>query len=322
MTLLVTRRSALVSGLAVIAAPARAQAWPTRPVRLIVGAGPGGTTDIVARLFAPALAEALGQPVSVENRANTVLGSSAIAGTRPDGGTMILLNNGHAVAAALMRRLPYDAVADFAPVAVVAVGPTVILTAPGGRHATLPALLDAARARPESLNLATVGTGTTQYFVAVALEAAAGVRFTQVQYRTTPAALIALRNGEVDAVVETASAVLGQLRDGEARAVAVGGAERSEILPNVPTVAESGLRGFDLSTWYMLAFATGTPAPILDRARDAAAAALVRADTRRRFLDLGLVPGEGGVAEAGDLLRDSVARMAAIRRDANIPQTE
>ena len=318
------RRAALAAPLVVLAGSAHAQAWPTGPVRFLVGAGPGGTTDIVARVLAPAIAEGLGQPVPVENRggAGSTLAAQAIVTGRPDGGQMILLNNGHAVSAAMLRRPVFDAVADFAPVAVVAIGPLILLTSPTGPYPDLPAFLTAARARPEALNVATVGVGSTQHFTLAALESAAGARVTHVPYRTTPAALVALRNQEVDAVMETASAVLGEVRAGAARAVAVGGATRSELFPDVPTVAESGLPGFDLSTWYMIAFAGPTPPAIVERTRAATVAALARPDVRDRFLGLGLVTGTGGPDEARETLRAGVARMAQIRRDANIPQGE
>jgi tripartite-type tricarboxylate transporter receptor subunit TctC len=291
-------------------------------VRFLQGFAPGGTTDILARLLAPELAAALGQPVVVENRpgAGGTLAAEALARARPDGTTLMLLNNGFASSAALFRRLPYDPEADVRAVSVIATMPLVLLASPTGPYATLAAVLAAARARPEALTLATVGVGSTQHFVAEALSAEAGVRFTHIPYRGTPAALLALRAGEVDLLMETAAAVLGQLRAGEARALAVTTAARADILPTVPSLAEQGLPGFDMATWYALGVPAGTPAPIIARLEAVATRALAGEALRRQLEGLGLTPIGGDAAAAADLLRTEIARARATQARANIPQ--
>jgi tripartite-type tricarboxylate transporter receptor subunit TctC len=305
--------------------PALAQpaTWaPDRPIRFLQGFGPGGTTDILARLLAPDLAAALGQPVVVENRpgAGGTLAAEALARARPDGGTMMLLNNGLAAAAAIFRRLPYDPEADIAPATVVATMALVLLAAPGSGFNDLAGLLQAARARPGVLNIATVGVGSTQHFAAEALFAQAGVRMTHVPYRGTPAALVALRNGEVQAVMETTAAVLGQIRDGEARALAVTTARRFPGLPEVATVAEQGLAGFDLATWYAIGFPAGTPQPVLDRLHAETARALAGVALRGRLEALGLVPAGLPPEAARRLIHDEIARARALQASAGIPQ--
>ncbi|MFT8245043.1 tripartite tricarboxylate transporter substrate-binding protein [Roseomonas sp. BN140053] len=249
-----------------------------------------------------------------------MVAAEALAHARPDGQTALLLNNSHAASAAIFRRLPYDPVSDFAPATVVANGPLVVLTAPNGPLTDLAALIAAARARPEALNVATVGVGSTQHFVSAALEAAAGIKLTHVPYGSTPAALVALRGGEVQVVVETAGAVLGQLRANEARAVAVSSVARSEILPDVPSVAEAGLPGFDVSTWYMLAFPAGTPEPVLAQMQAEMARALAGPELRRQIVGLGLVPVAGTPDAARTLLGQQVARARELRAAAGIPQ--
>lgn len=322
------RRMALAALLAAPALrhapPAAAQpAWvPDRPIRFFQGFAPGGTTDILARLLAPLLAESLGQPVVVENRvgAGGTLAAEALAKARPDGHIMMLLNNGFAAAAALFERLPYDPLADVAPATVVATMPLVLLVAANAPYATLAELLAAARARPDALNVATVGVGSTQHFVAEALWAEAGVRLTHIPYRGTPAALIALRNGEVQVVVETVGAVLGHIRGGEARALALSTATRFSGLPDTPTVAASGIGNFNLATWYAIGLPAATPEAVLARIQSETRRALADAALAARLGELGLSPVGSSVAEARALIPREIARAREIAARVNIPR--
>ena len=300
------RRLARRAALGLLALPAlhRAAAaqpaWPDRPIRFIQGFGAGGTTDIVARLIAPSLAAALGQPgetarfpVVVENRpgAGGTMAAETLARAR-DGHTIMLINNGYAVSAALYRRLPYDPLADVEPVAMVASVGLVLLAGTGeGAPRDMAELSRRAKAAPDRVHVATVGVGSTQHFVTEAIQAAAGIRFTHVPYRGTPAALVALRNGEVELVVEPASSVLGQIRGGEARALAITSRERSPLLPEVPTVSELlGDPGFDIQTWYAIAVPAGTPPAVVARLSETTAAVLADPALRARLGELGLAP--------------------------------
>jgi tripartite-type tricarboxylate transporter receptor subunit TctC len=294
-----TRRTALGAAL-LLPSVARAQprpVWPDRPVRLLQGFAAGGGTDILARLVAPQLAAAFGQPVVVESRpgAGGTLAAEALA-RATDGHTLMMLNNGFAVSAALYRRLPYDPRADIAPIAMVASTGLVLLAATGGdAPRDLADLIARARARPEALNLATVGVGSTQHFVAEAVQAAGGFRLTHVPYRGTPAALVALRNGEVQVVAEVAAAVLGQIRDGEVRALAITSPRRSALLPDVPTVAELlNLPDFDIETWYALGAPASVPAFVAERIAEAARGLAGNAEYRTRLAALGLTPRDAG----------------------------
>ncbi|NKC29325.1 Bug family tripartite tricarboxylate transporter substrate binding protein [Falsiroseomonas selenitidurans] len=303
-----TRRAALaLPGLLLLPRGAGAQAaWPDRPVRFIQGFGAGGTTDIVARLLAPHMSAAWGQPVVVENRpgAGGTLAANTLARAN-DGHTLMLLNNGFAVSAALYRSLPYDPRADIMPVAMVASTGLVILAGPNGPK-DLAALIAQAKAQPDAINFATVGVGSTQHFVAEAVQSAGGFRMTHVPYRGTPAAIIALRNGEVQVVAETASAVLGQIRGGEVRALAITSGTRSPLLPEVPTVAEAlgqaggqagGQPGFDIVTWYAIGAPAGTPAPVVARITAAAQQMHGNAELQTRLAALGLTPRAPGTPE-------------------------
>ncbi|MFC0384812.1 Bug family tripartite tricarboxylate transporter substrate binding protein [Muricoccus vinaceus] len=268
-------------------------AWPDHPIRFIQGFGAGGTTDIVARMIAPPLAASLGQAVVVENRpgAGGTMAAETLARAR-DNHTLMLINNGYAVSAALYRRLPYDPLADVEPVAMVASVGLVLLAGTGPEAPRdMADLLRRTRAAPDRLHVATVGVGSTQHFVAEAIQSAAGIRLTHVPYRGTPAALVALRNGEVELVVEPASSVLGQIKGGAARALAITSRERSPLLPEVPTVAELlGDPGFDIQTWYAIAVPAGTPPATVARLSEATAAMLADPALRARLGELGLAP--------------------------------
>ncbi|MBR0658253.1 tripartite tricarboxylate transporter substrate-binding protein [Neoroseomonas oryzicola] len=319
-------RRAVLAAASLAALPARAQApWaPDGPVRLIQGFAPGGTTDIVARLLAPSLAAALGQPVVVENRpgAGGTLAAEALARARPDGRTMMMLNNAFAVTAATFRRLPYDPLAEVVPVSQVATMPLVFLTPPTGPLTSVAALVEAAKARPGALNLGTVGVGSTQHFVAEAFQAMAGVKLTHVPYRGTPAAVLALRQGEVQLVVETVAAVLGQIRAGEARAIALSTAQRFPGLPEVPTMREAGLAEFDLATWFTLAFPAGIPPAAVARVQAETARALADPDLAARMREMGLTPVGSDAATASSVIRRDIQRWRDLVVAAGIPQQE
>ncbi len=312
----ISRRHALSLGGAVLPAVAAAQPrpiWPDRPLRFLQGFAAGGTTDILARLIAPHMASGLGQPVIVENRpgAGGTLAAEALA-RATDGHTLMLLNNGFAVSAALYRRLPYDPRTDIEPVAMVASIGLVLLAGPNGPR-DLPDLVRQAEARPEAINIATVGVGSTQHFVAEAVQAAAAFRLTHVPYRGTPAAVIALRNGEVQVVAETASAVLGQLRSGEVRALAITSSRRSPLLPEVPTVAEALGTAFDVETWYAIGAPARMPGFVTERIVEVARAMHASAELRARLADLGLTPRDPGTpAETRAAVHAEISRWAEV----------
>ncbi|MBU8540355.1 tripartite tricarboxylate transporter substrate binding protein [Falsiroseomonas tokyonensis] len=321
MTSKIGRRGALALPALLLPLAARAQAaWPDRPVRFIQGFGAGGTTDIVARLLAPSMSAAWGQPVVVENRpgAGGTLAANTLARAN-DGHTLMLLNNGFAVSAALYRTLPYDPRADIEPVAMVASTGLVILAGPNGPK-DMAELVAQAKARPDAINFATVGVGSTQHFVAEAVQGAGGFRMTHVPYRGTPAAIVALRNGEVQVVAETASAVLGQIRGGEVRALAITSGQRSPLLPEVPTVAESlGQPGFDIVTWYAIGVPAGTPPAVVQRITAMAQAMHGNAELQARLGALGLTPRAPGTpAETRAAVHAEMARWAEVVERTNM----
>lgn len=321
-------------GLAALPTGARAQAaaFPQRPLTLVVPFAPGGIADLTARAVAQGLAAELGQAVVVDNRpgAGSIHASQAVAQAAPDGHSLLLLSNGHAVAPALFRQLPYDAQRDFAPLCLLARFDLALFVPAASPHRSLGALLDQARRAPGRLTLGTVAAGSTQHLAAHWLLQRAGVDALVVPYKATPALLGALRGGEVDAAVEILGPWLGQLApagagDGGAtgglRALAVAAAQRHPYLPAVPTVAEAGgarLAGYDVSSWNALAAPARTPAAVLARLNQAANAALARPDLQRQLRTLGVRLAGGSAEDLRRHLAAETARWAAVARAAKI----
>ena len=306
--------------LAALALPAAAQEWPQRPVRMLVGFGAGGGTDILARIVAPAMGAALGQPVVVENRpgAGGTIAANQTAKAEPDGYTSFMLNNGHAVSAVMISPLPYDPVADFQAVSMVATMPLVILAGPRAGFGNLQGLMDVARHNPGKLNLASVGIGSTQHFAAELLFHTAGVKLVHVPYKGTPNAVAATVSNETQVLMETVGSVIGQIRGQAVQALAVTSNARFPGLPQVPTVAEAGLAGYAVTTWYALVFPAKTSAAIVERTRAALHAALMREDVRQQMLNVAFLPSESTPAELGAHLKSEIARWGAVRTKAGI----
>lgn len=306
--------------LAACAVQASAQEWPQRPVRMVVGFGAGGGTDILARIVAPAMGEALGQAVVVENRpgAGGSIAAHAVARAAPDGHTAFLLNNGHAVSAVMLPSLPYDAVADFQPVSMVATMPLVVLAGPRAGFGSLQGLVEVARHNPGKLNLASVGIGSTQHFAAELLFETAGIRLVHVPYKGTPNAIAATVSNETQVLVEVAATVLGQVRAGALNALAVTSGARFPGLPGVPTVAETGLPGYDVSTWYALVFPAKTPPAIVEKTRAALARSLGRNDVREQMDKAAFLPALSTPAELAAHMKSEIARWGAVRAKAGI----
>ena len=303
-----------------VAAPA--QEWPARPVRMVVGFGAGGGTDILARIIAAPLGEWLGQPVVVENRpgAGGTIAAHQVAMAPSDGHTSFLLNNGHAVGAVMYKSLPYDAAADFQPVTMVATMPLVVVAGPKAPYPDLRALIVAGKQSPGRLNFASVGVGSTQQFAGELLLQLAGANLVHVPYKGTPNAIAAIQSGEAHLLVEVAASVLGQVRGGALKALAVTSAQRFSAAPEIPTVAEAGIAGYDVTTWYALAFPAKTAPAIVARVNGSVQSALRRDEVRRQFANAAFVPETSTPEALGAHLRAEIARWSAVREKAGIAQ--
>ena len=304
----------------VLAGQATAQDWPQRPLRMLVGFGAGGGTDILARIVAPAMGTALGQPVVIENRpgAGGSIAANQVAKSAPDGYTAFMLNNGHAVSAVMINPLPYDPVADFEPVSMVATMPLFILAGPRAGFGSLQGLIEVARLNPGRLNLASVGIGSTQHFAAELFFETAGIKLVHVPYKGTPNAIAATTSNETQLLVEVAAPVIGQIRGGALNALAVTSGTRFPGLPDVPTAAEAGLAGYDVTTWYALVFPAKTPAAIVERTRAALRTALARGDVRKLMLNAAFLANESTPGELAAHIKSEIARWGAVREKAGI----
>lgn len=322
-----TRRR-LLAGAGLLAAPrpARADAaalagWPSRPITVLVGFAPGGGTDIIARLLAPALQQSLGQPIAVENRPGASGTIAALAGIRaaPDGHTLFMTTvSASAVVPPVMVPPPFDIHRDQTPVVLAATVPLVVVVPLASPARDLRGLVEQARAQPGALNYSSSGVATQQHLAAELLAAEAGIRMTHVPFRGTGQVVAEILAGRIDLAIDTLPTWLPHIRAGRVRALAVTTPDRIPWLPEVPTVAESGFPGFDANVWYMLMGPPGLPAPIAGRLATAVNAALADSALRPRVQEAGFIPGGGTGADAAALLARDAARYAALIKAANI----
>lgn len=249
-----------------LAAGAQA-AWPARPIRFIMPYAPGGSSEILARPIAQELSKNLGQPVVVDFKpgGGTTIGADLVAKSQPDGYTMVMMLSAHAINATLMPKLPYDTVRDFAPITLAATLPLVVVVPAQSPVRSFQELVAAARARPGKLTFASAGPGNTSHLSVEYLKSQLGLDMIHVPYKGSGPAIIGLLGGEVDFMFDSLSSSLPQIRGGKLRAIGMASARRSRILPDVPTVAEQGVPGFDVSVWYSVLAAAATPAPIVQR---------------------------------------------------------
>ena len=313
---------ALAGGLLPALAPGWAPAarFPERPVTLVVPFAPGGIADLTARAVAEQLGRSMGQPVVVENKpsAGSIVASQAVAAARPDGHTLLLMSNGHAVSVSLFKKLPYDPQRDFAPISLLGSFDLGLFVPAGSRFATLKDLLTYARAQPGKLNIGTIAVGSTQHLAAKLFETSADIEALVVPYRGSPALLTALRAGEVDLAIEITGPMVPQVAAGAVRALAVSSDRRNPALPDVPTVQQAGIAGYSVASWNALAAPAGTAAEVvaaLNRAvRDAVAAPAVQ----DKLATVGMRLAASTPAELQALLASEIRRWGEVIRAARI----
>jgi tripartite-type tricarboxylate transporter receptor subunit TctC len=313
--------AAMVAGFIVAAAPPAAAEWPAdRSIRVLVGFGPGGGTDIVTRIIAQPLSELLHQTIVVENKpgAGGSLASDLVAKAAKDGYTASMISTGHTVSAVMIKSIRYDAVKDFAAVAMVANSAFVIVARKDFPANDIKGLVALAKASPGKLNFASVGVGSTQHFAGELLRQRTGIDVKHIPYRGTPGVLAALLAKQVDYAVELAHAVRGQVKAGELKILAVGTPARWPTIPNVPTVAESGVPGYAVTGWYGWVYPAGTPQAIVDKTNAALRQVLGRPEIRDQLAKVGAVVHVTSPAEFGQHMADEVAKWKSVRDKAGI----
>ena len=322
-----TTRRHLVSLLALSAAMALphvavAQAFPSKAIRLVVPFGAGGVADLTARTVAQKLSESLGQPVLVDNRpgAGGVVAGDLVAKSDPDGHTLLLMSNGTAVTAGLFKSLPFDTLRDFAPVSTLGFFDIAIITQADSKFKTLPDLLAFARANPGKLNLGSINIGSTQNLAAELFKSSAGVDMQIVPFNGSPAVITALRGNQIDAAVEILAPVLPQINANALRALAVTGAKRASVLPNVPTAKESGVSGFEAASWNAIAAPAKTPKSVIARLNKEITAALNSPDVKKRLADQNVAAQASTPEQATELLASEIKRWGDVIVRAKVPQ--
>lgn len=309
----IARRSLGLAFLAPSIARAQ-QPWPTRPVRVIVPWAAGGAVDIVTRVLAARLGEALGQPFPVENRTGGggIVGFGEAARAAPDGTTLLALDNSYTMLPHTTQRLPWDAERAFAPIVLGASSPFLLVVNAASRLRTMADLLAAARAAPETLSYGTGGTGSSPHFVSKAFQQAAGIRMLHVSFRGGAEAMTAVIAGQVDCSMATVPIARGHIAAGRLRALGFASGARSPLVPDVPSFAELGLGEATGGIWAGLAAPAGTPEPILARIESVVQAALREDALRQRLLEQGLEPGGAGRQEFAALVQRDTARWARV----------
>ena len=301
---------------------ALAQSWPSKPIRLVVPFPAGGATDLLARAIAQGIGNGFGQPIVVDNRpgAGGTLGSAEVAKAVPDGHTLLMSTSStHAIAPHLNPNLPYNAEADFTPVAWVANATNIVLVPKDLPVASIEDLIAYARARPGQLNYASSGNGTIVNLTAEAFKAQAGVFIVHIPYRGTALAIPDLVSGKVQLLFDSIVSGLPHVKDGKLKALAVTGAKRSALVPEIPTVAESGLPGFESNTWFGIYGPKGMSADITNRVATELQRALQKPDVAERLARLGAEPGaDVGPARFAAMVKADSARWAALIRDRKI----
>ncbi|WP_050817508.1 tripartite tricarboxylate transporter substrate binding protein, partial [Bordetella pertussis] len=304
------------------AAPAAVAApFPDRPVRLVVPYPPGGGADIFARTLSEPLAAQLGQPVIVENRpgANGIIGTDAVARAAPDGYTILLGNSGpNAINQAIYPDLPYDAVDSFEEVSLIGYTTHVLVVHPGVQARSVTELIALARRSPGQLNFASTGQGGTPHLAGELFKLMTGTDMVHVPYKGASPSNADVIAGQVQLTFNTLPPLMTSIRAGKVRALAVTGKQRSQLLPEVPTIDEAGVAGYDVQTWYGIHAPAGTPAAVVDRLNQALVAVLSNAQVRAALVGQGYEVATSTPGEFSRMVRDDVAKWRKVVKEAKV----
>jgi tripartite-type tricarboxylate transporter receptor subunit TctC len=314
-------RRILLAGLLLVPLLAAGQAYPTKPIRLVVAFPPGGTGDISARIIGQKLGEQLGQPVVIDNRpgAGGTIGTDLVAKAAPDGYTITAgSSNTHVTNRFLYRSLPYDPVRDFAPITIAVGVSNMLVVNPAVPARSVAELIALAKRSPGGLKFASAGTGTTPHIAGEMFRLMAGIELVHVPYKGGAPALVDVVNGQVELMFAGLATALPQVRAGKLRALAITEKARSRVLPELPTVAESGLPAFDVGLWIGLMAPAGTPAEIVDRLDRETVRALQDPQVAERLAQQGLEPLGTTPAEAAATLSAELEKWGRIFKEAGI----
>ncbi len=304
-----------------ISAAAHAQVYPVKPIRMIVAYPPGGGTDIVGRTLAQKLGESLGQSVVVENRggASGNIGTELAARAAPDGYTILMGNVApNAINVSLFKELPFDPVADFAPVSLVASTPNILVVHPSTRARTVKEVIALAKAKPGAFNFASAGVGSSSHLAGELFRILAGADIVHVPYKGAGPAMVDVLSGQVQLYFATMPAAMPHVKTGKLAPVAVTSARRSQALPDLPTIAESGVPAYEASTWYGVLAPAHTPSAVVARLHGDIAKILADAALHARLADQGFDPVGSSPEEFGAYIKSEILKWGKVIRDAGI----
>jgi tripartite-type tricarboxylate transporter receptor subunit TctC len=311
----------LAASLPALACEAQSAKYPDRPVKILVGFAAGGGTDVAARILAQKLTETLGQSVVVENRpgASGMIAAEAAAKSPADGYTLMMGSQTTlAVAPVLYRKFAIDAARDFAAIAMAGVSPLVLVVHPSLPARSVPELIALAKAKPGTINFGSGGLGTTPHMAGELFSIQAGVKMVHVAYRGEAPAINDLLGGQVHLIFANLSAVVGNVRAGSLRALAVTSAQRAATASEIPTVAETALPGFDAATWFALVAPAGTPRDIVLRLNTEVTRLVAQPDTQQRFADLGMTIAAGPPDALDDYIKSEIGKWSQVIKDADV----
>lgn len=291
-----------------------AQAYPAKPVRLVVAFPAGGGIDTVTRLLAPKLTEALGQPMVIENRAGASgnIGTDYVAKSAPDGYTVLMAYASHASNAALFEKLPYDTVRDFQPVSMIGAVPHVILVNPSLPVKTVPEFVRLAKARPGEITYSSPGNGTPLHLATELFKVTSGIDIRHVPYKGAAPAMTSTMSGETQLTITTFVVATPLMKAGRLRGIAVASEKRVPAFPSLPTVAESGIKGTESNSWYGMLVPAGTPRPIVDRLHGALLKALAAPEVKARFAEQSVEIIGSKPEEFDKLIRDEIVKWSKV----------
>jgi tripartite-type tricarboxylate transporter receptor subunit TctC len=294
--------------------------YPARPIRMVIPFPPGGATDIIGRVVSQKLSERLGQPVVVENRpgAGGTIGSEAVATAVPDGYTLLISTNSTHAIAPVLTKPPYDPLRDFTAIALLVQSPNILVVSPKIGITSVRELIAAAKAKPGELSFASSGTGTIIHLTGEMFKQMAGIDMLHVPYKGTALSLPDLANGRVSILFDNIVSAQPNLRSGTVKALAVTSLKRSALMPELPTLAEEGLPGFESIAWFALFGPAGLPADIVKRLQDAALAALQAGDARERLAAAGGEPSPASGEEVRRLIRTDMDKWARVVKAAHV----
>jgi len=314
-------KSWMLAVLALSAAAAHAEAYPARPIRMIVAYPPGGGTDIVGRMVAQKLGEALGQSVVVENRggASGNIGTEFAARAAPDGYTILMGNVApNAINVSLFRQLPFDPVADFVPVSLVASTPNILVVYPSTPARTVREVTALAKAKPGTLNFASAGVGSSSHLAGELFRILAGADIVHVPYKGAGPAMVDVLSGQVQLYFATMPAAMPHVKSGKLAPVAVTSAKRSHALPELPTIAESGVPGYEASTWYGLLAPAHTPGAVITRLHEGVVKILANPALHEKLAEQGFEPVGSSPEEFGAHINSEITKWSKVIHDAGI----